>query len=122
MGKKKIKGPVSMPATLAELVAKCDAAYEYMQARYADLVNAGTITVSDDNPDGDPGTKKFVDSNVKFIRTVDEIADFIAAMNCDDACGVCSRDGSADTCGDCVLRQGRTMNRIYFEPKDHWED
>ena len=123
MKKKKDKGPAGLPAALAALVTKCDAAYDVMQARYADLVKAGVITVSDNNDqDGRSGTKKFVDSNVGFIRSVGVISDFIAAMNAPDVCGICSRRGLSDVCGKCALEKTKTMGNIYFDPEDGWEE
>lgn len=123
MGKKKNKDHVNTPAALVALVNKCDSDYANMQACYADLVKSGIITVSDKDPDGKLGTKKFVDSNVKFIRSVDKICDFIAAMAEDNVCGVCSHEGiSAEICDKCALNSSKTMNNIYFNPKDGWDD
>lgn len=118
MGRKKDKGPVSAPAALSALTDKCAAAYKAMQARYADLVKAGVITVADNDRDGKHGTKRFVDSHADFIGTAGRIGDFIAAMNEPDVCGVCSRRGQSDICERCALERTKTMGDIYFNPED----
>lgn len=118
MGRKKDKCPVSAPAALAVLADKCAAAYNAMQARYADLVKAGVITVTDNDWDGKHGTKRFVDSHAGFIGAADRIGDFITAMNGPDVCGICSRRGQSDICGRCALEKTKTMSDIYFNPED----